>query len=79
MIEGGQCTSAVKADCQTVICAPSTAINVSLDDVIGVMWSPINVECVLTGRGGLWKSRNSEMYIQVTARVMGECDEQTRN
>ncbi|UPK95021.1 hypothetical protein LCI18_005956 [Fusarium solani-melongenae] len=64
-IEGGRCRSATKGACRATVCAPGQDISVGLDEVMGRMWNPVSMRCVLGGTGGIWQNEGSTLVIEL--------------
>ncbi|KAI8657766.1 hypothetical protein NCS57_01155800 [Fusarium keratoplasticum] len=64
-IEGGRCRSATKGTCRATACAPGQDISVGLDEVMGRMWNPVSMRCVLGGTGGIWQNEGSTLVIEL--------------
>ncbi|KAF4977270.1 hypothetical protein FZEAL_6158 [Fusarium zealandicum] len=66
-IKPGQCRSATKGNCRTVVCCPTenSGISVLPEEIQGRMWNPLSTKCVFGGKGGIWQMRSSVMVIEI--------------
>ncbi|KAH7008536.1 hypothetical protein EDB80DRAFT_438827 [Ilyonectria destructans] len=64
-IKAGQCIAATNNLCRTAVCAPRGPLNIHIDQIIGRMWNPLSMKCVLGGRGGILQSKDSAFIIEM--------------
>ncbi|KPM36786.1 hypothetical protein AK830_g9780 [Neonectria ditissima] len=64
-VNAGQCISATDGECRTVLCAPLGHLRIHIEEIIGRMWNPLSMRCVLGGYGGILQSEDSAFVIEM--------------
>ncbi|KAH7152034.1 hypothetical protein B0J13DRAFT_547484 [Dactylonectria estremocensis] len=64
-VEDGQCITAENKRCRTAVCAPWGDLKVHVNEIVGRMWNPLMMKCVLGGKGGILSGGDLDFVIEV--------------
>ncbi|KAF7551495.1 hypothetical protein G7Z17_g4991 [Cylindrodendrum hubeiense] len=64
-VNESECISATKDLCRTVVCAPLGDLKIHIEEIVGRMWDPLSIRCVLGGTGGILQSDDSTFVLEM--------------
>ncbi|KAI5461563.1 hypothetical protein BGZ63DRAFT_386088 [Mariannaea sp. PMI_226] len=69
-VDAGQCAAITQGTCEVVVCAPLGALSIKVDEVVGRMWNPMLIKCIMGGASAIYQSQDSTFVIGI-ARPVG--------
>ncbi|KAH7165782.1 hypothetical protein EDB81DRAFT_878146 [Dactylonectria macrodidyma] len=64
-VNGGQCITATNKRCRASVCALAGDLKVHVNEIIGGMWNPLSIKCVLGGKGGILGNEDLKFFIEM--------------
>ncbi|KAH6893148.1 hypothetical protein B0T10DRAFT_604399 [Thelonectria olida] len=67
--DAGDCASLTEGTCEVVVCAPLGALSINKAEIVGRMWNPLSIKCIMGGTGAIYQSDDSEFVVGIARPV----------